>query len=67
MATSQRMGRFLHDQLETLNALLDAEADRLCGARKHERHEVCRFERHPLSFARPFFVVTKWSASGVVS
>ena len=24
---------------ETLNALLDAEADRLCGARKYERSE----------------------------
>src|ERR1041385_3190897 len=30
---------------ETLNALLDAEADRLCNAQRYERSEACRDRR----------------------
>ena len=37
---------------ETLNALLDAEADRLCNAQRYERSEARRYPRRPLR-ARP--------------
>jgi hypothetical protein len=61
---------------ETLNALLDAEADQLCGARKYERSEspssnqhvvvvllgVCMFM--PYQMARYLFKVPVCRASG---
>jgi putative transposase len=33
---------------ETLNALLEAEADRLCNAQRYERSEVRQDKRGPL-------------------
>ena len=33
------LGKFVRDTVEeTLNAMLDAEADQLCNAQKHERY-----------------------------